>query len=222
MNESSSKELFAQVRIAHRLLAAYYQRINTLIEKISTDKSLNLSFYYWKPSRFARPKNKSKSPLKNFSWDFLPGVLTEYVFFHGVKKDKKLGDWILRINVVSDSSIETGPVKNPLEITIPPEEGRSLLRFYIVAPRKHVDGNWYARFNAYLKKAGDNSGTKLQSNYEIASCVDDEDNIYACTFEVPMEQLTDEGSAEDLAAKVKTASKAVLGTQADLISPEIP
>ena len=215
MNENSSKELFAQVRIAHRLLAAYYESTHSFIDKISSHKSLDLHFYYWKPSRFARPKNKSKSPLKKFSWDFLPGVLTEYVFLHGVKKDKKLGDWILRINVVSDSSIETGPVKNPLEITIPPEEGRSLLRFYIVAPRKHVDGNWYARFNAHLKKTDVIPESRLEEICVNAKCVDKEDNIYACIFCVSMEEITDEGSAEKLVEKIMDARDSVLGEETD-------
>ena len=204
MNEKSSEALFTQVRIAHRLLAAYYQRIQHLIDEITTHENLDLSFWFWKPSRFARPTNKGNNPLKKHSWDLLMGVLTEYVFIHGEKGNNQLGDWILRVNVVSDTSIEKeGTVQNPLEINTPPEEGSSVLRFYIVGPREDATGNWYGRVQAVL-------GEKFKDDYDNVKCMDGKDNIHAYAFEVPMEQLTAEGSAEELVTKIKTASDAVL------------
>ena len=206
MNEKSSEAIFTQVRIAHRLLAAYYQRLHHLIDEIHED--LGLSFWFWKPSRFARPTKKGNSPLKKHSWDLLMGVLTEYVFIHGKKGHNQLGDWVLRINVVSDTVIEQeASVKNPLEVNTPPEDGSSVLRFYIVAPRKDAKGNWYGRVQKRLR-------VKFKSDYENVKCMDENEedsNVHAYAFEVPMEQLTAEGSADKLITKIKAASEAVLG-----------
>jgi hypothetical protein len=202
MSDNSSKDLFSQVREAHRLLAAYYERINHLIEDI-TIYGLGLEFYFWEPSRFSRPLKRKKNQLKKWSWDLLPGVLTKYVFVYGELGNKQLGDWILRINVVSDTVVEQSEsVQNPLEIKVAPKDGRSVLRFYIIGPRKHVDGNWFGRAQEALGK--------LECDSKVRCIDNEEDNIYACAFEVPMEQLTtEEGSADKLAAKIMAASEAL-------------
>ncbi|MEZ8688757.1 hypothetical protein AB6D53_14095 [Vibrio splendidus] len=53
MNNSQTEGLFTQVRTAHRLLAAYYQRLLPTLEQIA--HSVNTEFYFWHPVRFDKP-----------------------------------------------------------------------------------------------------------------------------------------------------------------------
>lgn len=203
MNDIESKALFSQVRVAHRLLAAYYQRIQGVIKKVAED-SLELRFYYWRPTRFSRPLRRSGNQLRKWSWDLLPGVQTEYVFVHGEKKKQQLGDWILRVHVVTDTGVESEEsAKNPLEVKVSPEDGHSVCRFYVVAPRTHLTGDWYGNVWRSL------GSVDLAS--ETPYCLNRDKQIYACAFQVPMEELTAEGSAEDLIRKIKVCRDAVLG-----------
>lgn len=213
MSYNSNEDLFSQVRVAHRLLAAYYQRINHLIDEITnpTHSDLGLGFYFWEPSRFSRPLKRHKNQLTQCSWDLLPGVLTEYVFVYGELGNNQLGDWILRVDVVSDTVVEQSvSVQNPLEINTPPDKGSSVLRFYIVGPRKDASGNWYGKVKNNLSKFNDADNSEYA--YEHVKCVDDDENIYAYVFQVPMELLpTEEGSASKLVKRIKDASEIVLG-----------
>jgi hypothetical protein len=197
MDSNESKKLFNQVRIAHRLLAAYYQRLQHLMKEVSNHDEFGLEFYNWSPTRFCRPGRRSANQLNRWAWDLLPGVQTQYLFLHGEKRVQKPGDWLLAFHVISDTGVEHAEsAENPLEIAMPPEDGDSLLRCYIVAPRKPLTVDW-------LHSIWDSIDFPECTDKPVAQCMDDEKQIYACSFEVPIEELTAEGSAQRLVTKVK-------------------
>lgn len=210
MDQNTSTELFHQVRVAHRLLAAYYQRIHDLIEKVSGNKGFGLEFCSWEPTRFATPARRSTNPLNKWSWDLLPGVQTEYLFFHGDKKEHKVGDWLLAFHVVSDTGVEHEPyAKNPLEISETAEGSESVLRCYVIAPRKSFSGDWYHHVWRVI------DGYPKHTDDPVAQCMHAEKEIYGCGFDVPMEALTKDGSAQVLIDRIKLYRDAAISVAID-------
>ncbi len=62
-NDQNEEDLFLQIRTAHRLLAAYYQRLLPTIEQIANE--LDLKFYCWLPSEHEKPGNFSTNILNS-------------------------------------------------------------------------------------------------------------------------------------------------------------
>ena len=71
-------ELLMQVRTGHRLLAAFYQRLYSNLNKLVNE--LELSFYVWRPMHFDRPAALSKNPFEKWQWDLLPAMSSYYLF----------------------------------------------------------------------------------------------------------------------------------------------
>ncbi len=204
MDHNESKELFAQVRVAHRLLAAYYQKIQHLIKEVSGHDELGLEFYYWTPTVFDLPVRRNANQLEKSVWDLLPGIQTGYLFLHGDKNIQNTGDWLLAIYVVSDDGVEDWEsAKNPLEMEIAAEDGNSVLRCYILAPRKPLTVNWLHDIWNVIEYPE-------LAEAPMAECMDEENEIYGCGFEVPMDQLTAEGAGEMLVERIKLFRDAVI------------
>ncbi len=148
MDSNGSKELFTQVRVAHRLLAAYYEKIHRLMEEVVSHDEFELEFLSWDPMLFVRPALSRVNQLDRYAFDLLPGVDAEYLFIKGQRKLQEPGDWLLAFHFVSDTGLRDEldggkDGENPLDLTSSPEDGKSVLRCYIVAPRKPLEFDWY-------------------------------------------------------------------------------
>ena len=208
MDKAVNTELFTQVRVAHRLLAAYYQRVHHLLEEVSNHEAFGLEFYSWGPAWFNRPALRTTNTLNKWSWDLLPGVMTDYLFLNGDEKSQKPGDWLLWFHVVSDTAIrDTDISENPLEITTAPENSHSVLRCYITAPRVSLSFDWYHE----IWNVTDYPECTVEPE---SQCIDDENEIYAAGFEVPMELLTADDSVQMLVEKIEKFRKAAISGSA--------
>ncbi|PID64536.1 MAG: hypothetical protein CR963_00410 [Gammaproteobacteria bacterium] len=190
MDNSESKELFTQVRVAHRLLAVYYQKIHRLMEEVVSHDELELEFLSWDPMLFDRPALSRVNQLDRYAFDLLPGVDTEYLFLRGQRKLQEPGDWLLVFHLTSS-----------------PEDGKSVLRCYIVAPRKPLEFDWY--HDIWLRIC---IGYPEITETPEAECMCDESGLYACAFEVSIEQLTDKDAVPMLVKKIKECRDVAVGS----------
>jgi hypothetical protein len=210
MDNIDSKELFTQVRSAHRLLAAYYQRIFQMLTDVTNDERLGLNFYLWEPSDFDRPCLKQTNVFTRSAWDLLPGMNTNYLF-HNAKDNNKQqsGEWMLDMCVIADTEtydkeyLDLDPHEDALALKILPENANSVLRCYFFKTKKHTSLNWH-------------SGIWCQYEYEECSdeqtpkCIDEEQQLYTSGFEIPLDELTGENAKELLVEQIMQFRDALL------------
>lgn len=144
----SQEETLAQVRQAHRICAAFYQRMMPLINNISEE--LELNFVSWAPRTFNRPTRKTTNPLTYWSWDYLPLINAGFVF-SSQEEDGEIiaGDYILDIELVVDAELDctnfsqrygkTQPDATNLPISS--RESNSFLKIYLFRTNALLSGN---------------------------------------------------------------------------------
>lgn len=201
MDIAARKNLFKQVRVAHRLLESYYKRIHQLIGDVTSDERLGLEFLAWEPTAFGRPCRSSTNILDRSEWSLLPGVMTHYLYIHGSKeKPQRLNDWMLDIHIVSDTAVD-----GMEEDTIMPsaEDANSMLYCYLIAPHKELNVDWYNGIWEAIEY------TECTETPE-PQCMEDDLQVYAAAFQIPLEELTEEGSVEVLVQKIIAYRDAVL------------
>lgn len=208
MDAIESTELFNQVRSAHRLLAAYYQRIFQLITDVTGDERLGLNYYLWQPVYFARPCQKTTDVFKRSAWDLLPAMNTSYLF-HNAKDNNKQqsGEWMLDMCVVSDTGTHENDAfdhsEDALALNITPQNANSVLRCYFFTTKKETTLNWHG-------------GIWCSYNYEECSdektpkCIDEEHQLYTSGFEIPLAELTGENAKELLVMRIMEFRDALL------------
>ena len=59
-----------QVQVAHRVCAAFYQRLLPTLDKIARDS--DFSFWEWGPAETDRPCRSGTDPNSKWAWDMLP------------------------------------------------------------------------------------------------------------------------------------------------------
>ena len=199
MNAIANQTLFQQVRVAHRLLASYYSRVNQLIKDVSSDERLGLEFYIWGPTKFNRPCQRSTNVLERWSWDLLPGGFTQYLFLNGSEKlPQQPGEWLLTMCVISDTAVFDEDMKENLdadEFDVSAEDSHSVLRCYLVAPHKELNLYWGDQIWNGIEWPECTESPKLQ-------CMNESEQIYACAFETSLEELTAKDSVETLVQKI--------------------
>jgi hypothetical protein len=200
MDTIESKGLFIQVRAAHRLLAAYYQRIFQLLTDVTNDERLGLNYYLWEPSDFNRPCQKQTNVFDRSVWDLLPGMNTNYLF-HNAKDNNKQqsGEWMLDVCVITDTGIhDTNSLElseDALELKIRPENANTVLRCYFFTAKKETNLNWYdGLWNAYSYEEC--------SDEKTPKCIDEEHQLYTSGFEIPLDELTGENAKELLVERI--------------------
>ena len=204
MDKAANKTLLSQVRIGHRLLAAYYQRIHQLLRDMSNDERLELEYFSWEPNVYERPPARLSKVLERPAWRLLPGVATSYLFLHGSqKKSQQPGDWLLVLNVVTDDAIEDEESENVLDFTVPAEDADSVLRCHIVAPHKASKVDWFHGVWGEVDWPECTEKPTLE-------CMDEKRKIYAVGFEMRLEELMGKGSVEKLVSEIITFRDAVL------------
>ncbi|REL26388.1 hypothetical protein DXX93_07215 [Thalassotalea euphylliae] len=208
---SDSTDLFLQVRTAHRLLASYYQRVHQLISEVIENDDLNLAPLMWNSAKFTIPGNRSTNMLERWAWDMLPGVASNFFFYHGDEKGKQaLGDWMLAIQHISD----TGVFDENIDGTEEPDgkdieksvtESETVLRFYIHAPHQKMAYHWIDTI------WNDTDYAQVDSEQPV-QCLDinDRDKIYVSAFEMKVSELMGQGSAKKLIERIIEHRNAVL------------
>ncbi|MCG6307879.1 hypothetical protein K6U49_04495 [Vibrio alginolyticus] len=198
MNNENKEDLFLQIRTAHRLLAAYYQRLLPTIEQIS--KELELDFYAWTPKEFARPSKLTTNPFDNWQWDMLPALSTYYVFKNVEDVHKlRLGEWLVEFMVDSDTGVDSGAANGAqpdgLLLPISVEEAQSLLKVSIYTPFNNENANWYKVWNRCQSPKFNDS--------PLPQVDPDRYPIISCGFELRMSELLEEDAVSHIASKTR-------------------
>ena len=95
------RQALKQVRTAHRICAAYYQRILPLIERAT--EQLDLNYESWRSWGFAFPSRRS-SPFRKYEWDQLPMLNPRFTFTGSEDSDPSTG-YLVIITLVTDSLV---------------------------------------------------------------------------------------------------------------------
>lgn len=199
MNNENKDDLFLQIRTAHRLLAAYYQRLLPTIEQIS--KELELDFYVWTPKEFARPSKLTTNPFENWQWDMLPALSTYYVFKNVEDVHKlRIGEFLVEFMVDSDTGVVSdaanGGQPDGLSLPISVEEALSLLKVSIYTPFRDENANWYYKVWNCCQHPKFNDSPLPQID-------PDRYPIISCGFELPMSDLLEEDAVRKIASKTR-------------------
>ncbi len=194
-------DLFVQIRTAHRLLAAYYQRLLPTIEAIA--KNLELNFYAWQPSEYDVPCRFATNIFERSQWDLLPANCTQYLFFSAQNKSQlKAGEYMLEFHIISDSGIlkenlNSAPHQaDALNLSINEKQAQSLLRVNLYAPSQDSQGYWYD--DLFRNSQKPNYSTPpciLKNNSKIPS--------YATGIELPLAKLTKDNAIQTITNEVQ-------------------
>jgi hypothetical protein len=200
-NDTNEEDLFLQIRTAHRLLAAYYQRLLPTIEEIAN--ALELKFYVWEPSEFDRPSQFSSNLFNRWQWDLLPANCTRYVFIDAESKNSiEVGKCLVVFHVISDTGIlkenwkSTKTQPDGLDLSISAEKAESVLRVQLYAPYENREAYWH---EGLLKKC---NMPDLTDNLEAQKV---EANVKACIsgFEIPLTELICESAVDDIIKRIE-------------------
>ncbi|CAM2928999.1 hypothetical protein [Moritella viscosa] len=204
---NKTDDLFVQVRTAHRLLAAYYQRLLPTIEQIAHDA--NTEFYFWAPVRFNKP---GRNPFKKWQWDLLPAESTRYVFKH-INDEAKvtISDYIVEFIVINDSGINDEQCKgqpDPLNLKVSVDEAQSILRISIYRAITSVDTGFYDRWE---------SGR--YPDYSTSVDLELDNGFVKFGFETPLESLMTESGVASIKETIEhyltKTEQAVLSQQSE-------
>lgn len=116
------------------------------------------------------------------------------------------GEWMIVFEVISDSGVlskhrDVDP--DPLNLKIAAENAESLLRCYLYAPHKENSLNWFSGIWDKVKY-------QECSNSPNVECLDKENAIYGCAFELDLATLTGEDAAGKLIDNIIEYRDAVL------------
>lgn len=128
---AEAEKIVSQVQTAHRLLAAYYQRLLGRLDAIGTQ--FGLGFMEWDTLETDRPCRSSTQPSTKWVWDFLPLYAFSCTYRRSSGKRVRRGDVVLAFEIYTDGAFEESERKKaritrcPDPFTLPYGEG------YVVA-----------------------------------------------------------------------------------------
>ncbi|MCL1047517.1 hypothetical protein L2737_19635 [Shewanella electrodiphila] len=198
MANMETDELFTQVRTAHRLLAAFYQRLLPSIEQIA--KGLDVDFYTWSPKEFGRPAQLSTNPFDRWGWDMLPALSTYYVFKHVEDNNKvRVGEYLVEFLVETDTVVKSDLANGaePDALNLPQNVGdaKSTLKISVYAPCENSESNWH--HNVWNE-------CENHPACETPEPIKDPDTaVVYCGFEVPLADLMKDGAVDVLIARAQ-------------------
>jgi hypothetical protein len=199
--DANEDDLFLQIRTAHRLLAAYYQRVLPTIESMA--QALDLKFYGWIPSQHNAPRQFSGNVFNHWQWDLLPANCTHYVFYNAEKKDElEVGKYMVVFHLISDSGIlqenlqQTKSQTDGLELPMSAEKAKSVLRVQLYTPYENRKGHWHDGLFAKCETPRFTAEPEAQK-------VDKNVNAYISGFEIPLTELICENSVDDIIKRIE-------------------
>ncbi len=198
MNSNLSDDLFVQIRTAHRLLAAYYQRLLPTIEQIA--KGLDVDFYFWIPKEFNRPCQLTSNPFSRWKWDMVPALSTYYVFKNVKDVNQiRVGEYLVEFLVESDTGVASDIANRnePDALNLPTsvDDASSILKISIYAPYQDEDKNWYN----HLWNPCD---VAFSTDFP-APKKDNEMFVVSSALEIPLSELLRDDAVETVVKRVK-------------------
>lgn len=189
-------ELLMQVRTGHRLLAAFYQRLYSNLNKLVSE--LELSFYVWRPMHFDRPAALNKNPFEKWQWDLLPAMSSYFIFKTDFDNNKIVpGHCLVEIKVDLDTAVDgksdVGGQPDALGIKTSIEESTSILSVRVYSPYQEIAGNWY--YDLWAKCSNASLSTEP---LEL-----DGFPVLATGFEIDIEELLEPEGLNNLIEKAK-------------------
>lgn len=207
MDELQGKELLNQVRIAHRLVVAYYKRLNIVLEDIGKHIDLGLEFYQWGPTEYLRPCQQRTNVFRSWTWDMAPGISTEYLFQKNQAKDGLAqGDCLLALHVVNDTDVTNINLKGNIDPFKLPDvdNAKSVVRLYLVMLAQPMEQVNFAGLWQNTKR------DIAMTGEATAQALDPEKGIYGAGFEMDLEHLLKDTAVEDVVKKIKEYRDAVV------------
>jgi len=206
----NNDDLFLEIRTAHRLLAAYYQRLLPTIDDIAN--AVDVNFYRWESSEFTHPVGKSSNPCMDWGWNFLPANCTRYIFHNAVNNNQvRVGELMIEFHVISDSGILLKDIPNgtrnePDALNLPKSvtEATSTLKIHLLTPYKNNDIDWYKGIH---QECPDPIITE-----EPNAKKEDDINFYTSGFEIPLSDLMADNAVEKISARIETYKSHLLAT----------
>ena len=201
-NSTTNDDLFLEIRTAHRLLAAYYQRLLPTIEDLAN--AINVNFYCWQPSEFYPLARRTSNPFTEWGWSLLPAICTRYVFHNAVDNRRvRIGELMVEFVVISDSGIVSEDTQNghkeqpdALNLSTSLTEATSTLKIHLLTPYKNNDIDWYKGIH---QECPDTIITE-----EPSAKKEGEISFYTSGFEIPLSDLMADNAVESIAARIET------------------
>lgn len=193
-------DLLLQVRTAHRLLAAYYQRMVPTIKEMAN--KLELSFCYWGNLDFGLTPGTNRNITDYWQWDLLPGMNSRYLYSQFQQTNKvRIGDYLVEFMVVSDTGVDShgnGHKSEPDALNLPlaVDKAQSLLRVVVCAPYKTFEDSWYNNIWAGI------AYPEYSSNPVPAKDKNDEP-CFLSGYECSLAELMSDNGAEQLVERIK-------------------
>jgi hypothetical protein len=194
MNQMSPDDLLAQVRTAHRLLAAYYQRLLPTLMRIA--RTADTNFDFWLPQQFSAPGRSDVNQFDKWQWDLLPALTPRYVFkkVEGSAKVTR-NDYVLEFIIINDTGIyEQDFCGQPdaLNLDLGVTESRSLIQVGVYRAVTDVNAIFFDEWNQVKYPDYSKDGeTKKDKNFVVAG------------FEVPIQMLMDEDGIVHINDKIQ-------------------
>lgn len=193
-------DILIQVRQAHRVCGAFYQRMIPLIQQIAEE--LELEFNVWAPRYFKRPPQRSTSPFNEWQWNFLPLINAGFVFSFQQEAEKiNDDDYVMDIEVVVDSSLDRETYKtfygqeqaDACHLHEKVESAESYLKIYLFKAKQSMSGNVF---------------DCLWDNYDgyppLTGVIDKgTDDAKGIGFKVPLAQCMEDNAPEILVEKIR-------------------
>ncbi|MCL6742280.1 hypothetical protein [Kosakonia sp. R1.Fl] len=122
-NLEQATHFVIQLQQAHRIVAAFYQRILPLFDNLAS-QAMDADFWYWYPSETSRPCRTFTRPSSSWAWDFLPIFASEHAYKNWDSDTTKKGDETLVFRLwVDDDFRFSSPLRagkksqpNPLQL----------------------------------------------------------------------------------------------------------
>jgi hypothetical protein len=197
MNNNETDDLFVQVRTAHRLLAAYYQRLLPTLEQIA--HQVDTEFYFWRPHGFDTPSRVQGNPFTKWQWDLLPATITRYVFKQVAFASKVThDDYIVEFLVINDTGIhdeKKGRAQpDALKLKIDVKDAQSVLRvgIYRAASDQKTNNGFHELWDKVAYPKYDGSFEAIMDK-----------GFLTTGFEVPLTAMMNENGVESIKSQIK-------------------
>ena len=137
MSLQEAEGLLVQVQSAHRVLAAFYERLLGFLDGMARDLDEDLSFWYWNPQETWLPPRFTTDPLSRSIWDFLPLYAFSCAYWRVRGEDMHKGDIAVIFAIYTDDKFDSDnwdgkSHPDPLQM----KSGKAVLRSYVYRCRK--------------------------------------------------------------------------------------
>ena len=197
------RQALKQVRTAHRICAAYYQRILPLIERATEE--LDLKYERWGSWAFSFPSRRS-SPFQKWEWDQLPMLNPRFTFTGTTDGDSSTG-YLVTVLLVTDSLVthETKHDQPPgprgpdaAQVGMSGDPGESRIDVFVFYPKEPIPEE---EVISILPKKGTRHPDHLLRSGAVENWGDE--RYRAAASSIPIERLMNDSGPETLANHIR-------------------